>query len=125
MAGTRRTPINRGPTGPVFTPRSLEIFAKLLRAEKARLSATDCTISKYGKCNSDGECRACKEWWALMGELCRELKLPPWVWPSLPRNPWPPGSDAAKTWLPSEARQNLYDRLSAALKAQKAQAAIN
>jgi hypothetical protein len=115
MAGTRRTPLNRQATGPVITPHAVELFIELERARRARQRATDCTVSKYGHCSA--ECGACELWWAAHGELCSELRLPPWAWPALPRCPFPPNSDAAKTWRPGEQQKKLQDQLEAARRA--------
>jgi hypothetical protein len=85
---TNRTPIQR-PARTVVSPRALELFAELERARRARKRAVDCTIDA----------------------LHTELRLKPWQWPCLPRNPYPPGSPTARGWRPGQEQQELWDLL--------------
>jgi hypothetical protein len=114
VPGTKRNPIRRLLVQPVSL-RALELYGTLRRAARARRRATDCTISKYGRCTA--ECCACEAWSGAHAELHSELRLAPWIWPCLPRCPWPPGSAAAKKWRPSDAQRELQDQLEAARRA--------
>jgi hypothetical protein len=102
MPGTRRVPLARQVAGPIITPKAIEIYAELQRVARARRRATDCTISKFSKCSG---CRTCETWWDLQDALHRELGLPVWIWPCVPRNPYPPGSLEARAWRPSPTQQ--------------------
>jgi hypothetical protein len=106
---TNRTPIVR-PAATMITPRAIELFAELERATRARRRAVDCTIGPYGHCQTD-KCGACLRWWDAHNLLCTELSLPPWVWPAIPRNPYPPGSAMAREWLPGHEQQELWNLL--------------
>jgi hypothetical protein len=114
MPGTKRNPIRRPAVQPV-SPRALELYAELRRAMRARQRATDCTLSEYGHCTA--ECRACEAWWDAHNALHSELKLKPWLWPCLPRCPYPLGTPRARAWRPSDAQRELQDQLEAARKA--------
>jgi hypothetical protein len=108
VSGTRRTPLARRPAVQI-TPRALELFAELERARRARRHATDCTISEFGLCIA--ECAACERWWDLQDELHIELDLPPWRWPAIPRNPYPPGSPKAREWRAGTEQEELWKLL--------------
>jgi hypothetical protein len=114
MAGTRRVPLRRPAVQPVSL-HALELYGALRRAARARRRATDCTISKYGLCTA--ECAACEAWWAAHNELCSELRLPPWQWPCIGRNPHPPNSTAARKWRPGGAQKELQEQLETARRA--------
>jgi hypothetical protein len=114
MPGTKRNPIRRPAVQPV-SPRALELYAELRRAMRARQRATDCTLSKHGHCTA--ECRACEAWWDAHAELCSELRLPPWRWPCIGRNPHPPNSTAARKWRPGSAQKELQEQLETARRA--------
>jgi hypothetical protein len=116
MPGTRRTPIARQAARPLITPRAIELFAELERARRARALAVDCSVSKHGYC-ATRHCRVCQRWLDLHAELHTELRLPPWAWPCLPRNPYPPGSPEAKKWRPGDAQKKLQDLLNEARRA--------
>jgi hypothetical protein len=111
MSGTRRTPIGRR-SAVQITRRAIDLFAELERARRARRRAVDCTISERGLCTTD--CRACRRWFDLHDELHIQLGLPPWVWPCLPRNPYPPGSPKAREWRPGPEQKELWDLLNEA-----------
>jgi hypothetical protein len=81
----------------------------LERSRRARLHAVDCTISEQGLCKS--ACRACRQWWDLHNQLHVELRLKPWQWPCIPRNPYPPGSPAAREWRPGTEQEELRSLL--------------
>jgi hypothetical protein len=95
-----------------ITARALELFVESERAARARRRATDCTIGQYGHCMTD--CRACRAWFAAHSKLHFELKLTPWFWPCLPRNPYPPGSPGARDWRPDAEQEQLWGLLDAA-----------
>jgi hypothetical protein len=120
MAGTRRTPINRQAVQASITPAAVEIFRLLERAKRARKRATDCTLNKYNLCS--GQCRACCDWWNAHDALHSEMKLRPWVWPCVPRCPYPPNTPPARAWRPSVGQQELYAAL---VEASHAAVAIN
>jgi hypothetical protein len=105
---TNRTPIQR-PTLTMISPRALELFAELERVRRARRRAADCTIAESGYCTTD--CRACRRWFDLHDELHIELRLRPWQWPCLPRNPYPPGSPKARDWRPGTEPEELWNLL--------------
>ncbi len=111
---TNRTPIQR-PALTMISPRAIELFAELERARRARRRATDCTISEFGLCKA--ECRACEAWWDAHDALHTELRLPPWQWPCIPRNSYPPGSPKARDWRPSAEQKELWDLLTEARRA--------
>jgi hypothetical protein len=108
---TNRTPIQR-PALTMITPHAIELFAELERSRRARRHAVDCTISEQGLCKS--ECRACRQWWDLHNELHVELRLKPWQWPCIPKNPYPPGSPGAREWRPGTEQEELRDLLNEA-----------
>jgi hypothetical protein len=117
MSGTRRTPIARRSTEPQITPTAIELFKQIERAGRARKKTVGCTIAETsGYCTA--ECRACRQWYDLHTELHAELRFKPWVWPCLPRNPYPPNSAAAAAWRPGSDQQALWDQLDAARRAQ-------
>jgi hypothetical protein len=111
---TNRTPIER-PTLTMISPRALELFAELERARRARRRAVDCTISEQGLCTTD--CRACRRWFELHDQLHVVLRLRPWQWPCIPRNPYPPGSPGARDWRPDTEQKELWDILNEARRA--------
>jgi hypothetical protein len=111
---TNRTPIAR-PALTMITPRAIELFSELERSRRARKHAVDCTISEQGLCTAN--CRACRLWWDAHAALHTELRLRPWVWPCLPRNPYPPGSPGAREWRPGTEQEELRDLLNAARRA--------
>jgi hypothetical protein len=111
MSGTRRTPLERR-SAVQITPRALELFGELERSRRARKHAVDCTISEQDLCT--GDCRVCQQWWDLHNELHIELRLQPWQWPCIPRNPYPPGSPGAREWRPGTEQQELRDLLNEA-----------
>jgi hypothetical protein len=116
MSGTLRTPISRRSVQPQITPRALELFVEMERATRARRRADGCSVSTYsGYCTTD--CRACWKWFDLHSELHIELRLRPWQWPCLPRNPYPPGSPEADDWQPGEEQQELWELLDEARRA--------
>src|SRR5438045_6072503 len=94
----------------MITARVLKLFSELERATRARRRATDCTIAATGYCTT--KCRACRTWYDVHAELHSELKLPPWRWPCVPRNPWPPGS--AREWRAGSEQEQLWRQLCAA-----------
>jgi hypothetical protein len=110
---TNRTPIQR-PALTMISAQTLKLFAELERARRARSAAVDCTISEYGLCTTD--CRACRRWFDLHDQLHIELRLNPWQWPCLPRNPYPPGSPKARDWRPGTEAAGLWGLLNEALK---------
>jgi hypothetical protein len=114
MSGTRRTPLVRR-SAVQISPRALELFVELERARRARRHAVDCTISEQGLCTTD--CRACRRWWDLHDELHVELRLNPWQWPCIPRNPYPPGSPKARDWHPDTEQEELWNLLNEARRA--------
>jgi hypothetical protein len=123
MAGTRRTPIARAANAPTITTRSLEIFDQMERCQRARRRATGCTLDDDNLCL--GECNACAEWWRLHDKLHQELSLPPWCWPAVSHNPYPPNSPDGQSWSreisDSDWRADvLYRTLRAASKAARA-----
>jgi hypothetical protein len=109
MSGTRRTPLARLP-GVQITPRAIELFTEMERATRARRRAVGCTITEYGLCKTD-KCGACRRWWDAHNKLCTELALPPWQWPVIPRNPYPPNSAMARDWQPGTEQQALWNLL--------------
>jgi hypothetical protein len=115
VSGTKRTPITRQAMRPQVTPRALALFVELERAQRARKRTVGCTISEHGLCTTD--CRACRRWYDLHAELHTELRLRPWVWPCLGRNPFPPNSPEAQAWRPSIDQQALWDQLDEARRA--------
>jgi hypothetical protein len=115
---TKRVPVSR-PAVQMITARAVELFRELERANRARKRAVDCTISEQGLCTAD--CRACRRWWDAHDELHTALDLPPWRWPAIPRNPYPPGSPKARDWRPDAEQAALWDLLNKArLEAAKA-----
>jgi hypothetical protein len=50
-------------------------------------------------------------------QLCDELQMPPWRWPCIPRNPYPPNSPGAREWRPDREAQELRDQLDKARRA--------
>jgi hypothetical protein len=114
MAGTRRVPLRR-PVLQQISMRAIELFRELERARRARRRAVDCSVSRYGLCSA--QCGACMAWWDAHDALHSELRLRPWQWPALPKNPYPPRSPAARKWRPSDAQRALQDQLEAARRA--------
>jgi hypothetical protein len=106
MSGTRRVPLARRATAQI-SARAVELFRDLERANRARKRAIDCTISEFGRCTAD--CRACRRWADAHDDLHSELKLPPWFWPCLPHNPYPPGSPRARAWEAAEAPEEQLE----------------
>jgi hypothetical protein len=111
---TNRVPINR-PAQAMVSPRAIELFVELERARRARKHADDCVVSEFGLC--EAECAACERWWTAHNELHDELRLDPWLWPAVPRNPYPVGSPGAREWRPDADAKALWDRLKAAHRA--------
>jgi hypothetical protein len=103
---TKRVPVSR-PAVQMITARAVELFRELERANRARKRAIDCTISEFGRCTTD--CRACRRWADAHDDLHSELKLPPWFWPCLPHNPYPPGSPRARAWEAAEAPEEQLE----------------
>jgi hypothetical protein len=103
---TKRVPVSR-PAVQMITARAVELFRDLERANRARKRAIDCTISEFGRCTTD--CRACRRWADAHDDLHSELKLPPWFWPCLPHNPYPPGSPRARAWEAAEAPEEQLE----------------
>ena len=101
---TNRVPIER-PALTMITPRAIELFAELERAARARRRAVDCTIAENGYCTT--ACRACRLWFDLHDQIHVALRLRPWQWPCLPRNPYPPGSPNARNWRPGTEAEEL------------------
>jgi hypothetical protein len=123
MSGTLRTPISRRSMQPQITPRALELFVEMERATRARRRADECSVSTYsGYCTTD--CPACRKWFDLHAELHTELRLRPWKWPCLPRNPYPPGSPKADDWRPDEEQQKLWGLLDEARRAARRAPAV-
>ena len=92
---------------PQIIPRALELFVEMERATRARRRADGCSVSTHSRyCTTD--CPACRKWFDLHAELHTELRLRPWQWPCLPRNPYPPGSPEADNWRPGEEQQELW-----------------
>jgi hypothetical protein len=116
MSGTRRTPIARHVVQSSITPRAIAIFTELERAQRARKRTVDCTISEQGLCTTD--CRTCRRRFDLHAELHSELRLKPWAWPCVGRNPFPPNSPEAQACRPGSEQQALWDLLDAARGAQ-------
>jgi hypothetical protein len=116
MSGTKRTPLERR-SATQITPKAIELFRELERAKRARRRAIDCRISEHGCCSSVSECRACSRWWDLHNELHIELALPPWRWPAIPKNPFPPNSRDAREWRPNTEQRELWNLLDAARRA--------
>jgi hypothetical protein len=114
MSGTQRTPLVRRSAVPI-SPHAIELFAELERARRARRRAVDCTIAESGYCTTN--CRACRAWFDAHAALHSELHLPPWEWPCLPRNPYPPGSPKARDWRPGTEQKELWDFLNEARRA--------
>jgi hypothetical protein len=115
MSGTRRVPLARPPAVKI-TPRALDLFVEMERARRARRRADDCAIdAPSGYCTTD--CRACRAWWDAHAALQEELRLPPWQWPCLPRNPYPPGSPKAREWRAGTEQKDLWDFLNKARRA--------
>jgi hypothetical protein len=77
MAGTKRTPINRPPTGGI-TREAVVLFDAMRRC--------NCVCQKRDL----RECNGCRRWWELHDQLHAELKLKPWDWPATqnPRSNW-------------------------------------
>jgi hypothetical protein len=119
MAGTKRIPIHRQAAQQI-TPQAVRLFAQLERARRARARAADCTLNKYNLCS--GQCRACCDWWDAHAVLHSEMKMRPWIWPMVPRCPYPPNSANAKAWKPSTEQRELYDLL---VEARRAAVALN
>jgi hypothetical protein len=115
VSGTRRTPLARHNKGVQITARAVELFAELERACRARRRATDCTMGEHGHCTAD--CRACRRWWDAHDELHIALDLPPWRWPAIPRNPYPPGSPKARDWRAGTQQEELWKLLDGARRA--------
>jgi hypothetical protein len=115
MSGTKRTPIARRETHPHITPHAVELFGELERARRARRRDIHCTLSQYGRCST--KCPACQTWYELHNQLHVELRLKPWVWPCVPRNPYPPNSPEARAWRSNPEQQELWDQLDAARRA--------
>jgi hypothetical protein len=111
---TNRTPMQR-PALTMISPRAIELFAELERARRARRRAVDCTLSEHGLCTTD--CRACRRWFDLHAELHTELRLKPWQWLCLPRNPYPLGSPQARDWRPGAEQAELWELLNEARRA--------
>src|SRR5262245_4994046 len=85
-------------------PRSaVLIFRRMLRLE------ANCT------CQDHSCCIACKQWWIEHRNLHRVLALKPWDFPCVEAPgtpcPFPPGSQAAKTWEPDCDAQARWGRL--------------
>src|SRR5262245_59547049 len=111
-----RTPLYRSTVEPRITPPALEIFAEIERARKSRRRALDCRVrSAAGYC--DTSCNACRRWYDLHKQLHTALGLPVWIWPCVPRCPFPPGSDGARAWRPDGDQQALWDLLNEARRA--------
>jgi hypothetical protein len=109
MSGTARTPIARRAAQPQVTARAIEIFERLERARQSR-RRRNCSVSDYsGYCEAD--CAACRAWFGLHDQLHRELRLKPWFWPCLPRNPYPPASDGARAWKADVEQAALWKLL--------------
>jgi hypothetical protein len=115
MAGTRRVPIARQVVQSSVTPRASELFTELERVGRSRKRAVGCTITEHGLCTAD--CLACQRWSDLHAALHTELRLRPWQWPCLGRNPYPPNSSEADAWRPSSEQQALWEALDAARRA--------
>jgi len=124
MSGTARTPIARRAAQPQVSPRAIELFAAMEKARRARRRA-GCNVGDLsGYCR--GTCSVCRQWLDLHDHLHRELRLKPWQWPCVPRNPYPPGSAAAQTWRADGEQQALWDLLhDAAVEAAHAIAPVN
>jgi hypothetical protein len=116
MAGTRRTPLAREANAPIITARALELFDHMERCQRARRRAAGCTLDDTGYCLE--ECRPCAQWRELASALHQELGLPPWEWPAVARNPFPPGTPDARAWARELGRSDQRaDRLYCALRA--------
>jgi hypothetical protein len=98
MSHTKRTPIAR-PSALQISPRAIELFVALERARKRR-NAVSCIPGDSGSGYCSTKCKACRDWYALHGELHDELGLQPWQWLALPRSPYPPGSEQSLRWRP-------------------------
>lgn len=106
-----RTPLYRPTVGVQISARALEIFATLERLRQSR-RRRNCNVSALsGLCDPKNPCATCKAWSDAHAELHTELKLKPWRWPALPRNPHPPNSDAAKIWRPDGEQRALWNLL--------------
>jgi hypothetical protein len=129
MAGTKRTPLARVTNTPIITPRAIELFDRMEKCQRARRGAVGCTLEdQTGYCLQ--ECKPCLEWRDLCNALHQELRLPPWDWPAVSHNPYPPGMPEAREWSRelshSEWRADkLYCALRAASKAARARPAAD
>jgi hypothetical protein len=112
MPGTRRVPLHRQTARPQITLRAIELFTQMERARRARKRAVGCTITRHGYCT--GDCRACCAWDDAHAELCTELRLPPWRWPCIGYNPYPPNSPEARAWRPGGHQRELEEALNEA-----------
>ena len=74
--------------------------------------------SPAGYCSA--ECAACRTWYDLHNKLHEELRLKPWQWLCLPRNPYPPGTAASRNWRadPDGEKQALWQLLGEARRCQ-------
>jgi hypothetical protein len=119
MAGTRRTPVNRSPL-PTIMPRAIQLFEQMRRC-----SCTCPPIDWGGKYYGRQQCPGCKRWWSLQNDLCDELHTPVWAYPCVedPRtqNPYPPFTNAYRSWEPNRNAQELWQALAEASREAKRQ----
>jgi hypothetical protein len=113
MSRTKRIPIARQ-AAMTISPRALVLFAQM-KAARARRRAATCIVGQNPSGYCTASCAACQRWADLDAALHVELGLKPWVWPCLPRNPFPPGTKAAWHWHPADdsAQEALWRQLEA------------
>jgi hypothetical protein len=89
MAGTKRTPIRRPPTGGKITAEAVRLYDVMRRVR--------CTCP-------GGECAGCRRWWKLHDELHTELRLQCWDWPAIlsPHSNWVK-AEAQERWRQLDA----------------------
>jgi hypothetical protein len=121
MPGTRRTPINRPPTGGQITDAAVALYDAMRRCK-----CVCPPIDWDGAYWERSECAGCRRWWELHSQLHDELKLAPWAWPAIENphpdaSPYPRAHHGHDTWAvpDAQARWRKLDAASRELRRQK------
>jgi hypothetical protein len=103
MPGTKRTPINRPPTGGRITDEAIALFDAM-----QRINCVCPPIDWGGEFWKRRECVGCQRWWELHSQLHDALNLKPWNWPVYQHpdsNPYPSWHAQHGKWAIAEAQE--------------------
>jgi hypothetical protein len=104
-----------------FTPRAIRLF-QLLKRTVAECTCVQPTMFVNERNLWEARsCTACQTAVDLQYDLCRELRLPPWIDVAVQspdaQNPYPPGVyDKHERWTPDADAQRRWRELDAVLK---------